>query len=199
MSGDLYDYIRDSGNCLGIAIADSSGHGLPAALRAVAGQRFDVAGIVERVNRVIQRAAISGTFVSMFYAQLSSDGVLEYCNAGHESPLLARAHGLYRLEAGGTMMGLFPAARYQSDSVRMEPGDLLVLHTDGIVERQNAGGEFYGPERIERAVRALWGRPAEVVARRLAADAEAFAEGAPAADDATLVVVRRPLHCSCEG
>lgn len=201
VSGDLYDYIRIRDGCLGIAIADSSGHGLPAALlardaitalRAMAGQCFDVAGIVERVNGVIQRAAIPGTFVSMFYGQLSDDGVLEYCNAGHEMPLLVREQGVYRLDVGGTMMGLFPAARYQCDTVSVTPGDLLVLHTDGIVERQNRRGEFYGSDRIESAVKELWNQPAELVARVLMANADAFAEGMPAHDDATLVVVRRP-------
>lgn len=202
VSGDLYDYIQISDRCLGIAIADSSGHGLPAALlardaitalRAVAGQCFDVAGTVERVNRVIQRAAISGTFVSMFFAQLSDDGSLAYCNAGHELPLLVGQNGIDRLDAGGTMMGLFSAAEYQMGTARMDPGDLLVLHTDGIVERQNSRGEFYGTDRIEGLVQELWNQPAELVARLLMADVDTFAAGVPAQDDATLVVVHRSL------
>jgi serine phosphatase RsbU (regulator of sigma subunit) len=200
VSGDLFDYLPISDCCLGIAIADSSGHGLPAALlardvitalRMGAGQGLDVASIVERVNRVICRAALSGTFVSLFYGQLRGDGTLEYCNAGHEPPLLIGAGNLRRLGQGGTVLGPIPTASYEVGEARLEPGDMLVLYTDGIVERENPSGDLYGPERLEHLLPTLRDRSPELVAASILADVDRFAVGRPAQDDMTMVVVRR--------
>jgi serine phosphatase RsbU (regulator of sigma subunit) len=202
VSGDLFDYLTVSDCCVGIAIADSSGHGLPAALlardvitalRTVAGSGIRVASIVERVNAVIQHAALSGTFVSLFYGQLSDDGTLEYCNAGHELPLLVGRETIRRLDVGGTVLGPVPTARYESGMVSLEPGDMLVLYTDGIAERMNASGDFYGSDRIERLVSRLLDQSAQLVATSVLAEVDAFAGGVPAQDDMTVVVVRRPI------
>jgi len=203
VSGDLFDYLPVSECCLGIAIADSSGHGLPAALlardvitalRMAAGQGLGVAAIVERVNSVIQKAALARTFVSLFYGQLETDGWLDYCNAGHDPPILVGRGGVRRLEAGGTVLGPVPGARYEGGRVRLEPGDTLVLYTDGIVERSDVAGGFYGSERLERVVTKLAGRPAKELARGVLADVDTFAAGVPARDDMTLVVIRRPAE-----
>lgn len=202
VSGDLFDYLPVSDCCLGIAIADSSGHGLPAALlardvitalRTAAGYGIRVASIVERVNAVIQHAALSGTFVSLFYGQLSEDGTLEYCNAGHELPLLVGRETVRRLDSGGTVLGPIPTARYESGTATLQPGDRLVLYTDGIPERRDASGEFYGPDRLERLVSRLSNQSAQVVAGSVLAEVDAFAGGVPAQDDMTVVVVRRPI------
>lgn len=202
VSGDLFDYLPVSDCCLGIAIADSSGHGLPAALlardvitalRTAAGYGIRVASIVERVNAVIQHAALSGTFVSLFYGQLSDDGTLEYCNAGHELPLLVGRETIRRLDVGGTVLGPIPTARYESGTATLQPGDRLVLYTDGIPERMDASGNFYGPDRLERLVSRLFDQSARVVATSVLAEVDAFAGGVPAQDDMTVVVVRRPI------
>ena len=201
VSGDLFDYLPVSDGCLGIAIADSCGHGLPAALlardvitslRTAAAEGIPVASIVERVNAVIQRAALYGTFVSLFYGQLHADGRLDYCNAGHEPPLLAGQGTLRHLDAGGTVLGPVPTARYEGRTVELGPGETLVLSTDGISERMNQSGEFYGPDRIGRLVSTLVNQPAQLVAALLLADADAFAGGLPPQDDMTVVVIRRP-------
>jgi len=200
VSGDLFDYLPIATGCVGIALADSSGHGLPAALlgrdvitalRMGAGEGRDVASIVERVNRVIWRAALSGTFVSLFYGQLRDDGALEYCNAGHEAPLLVGAGGLRHLDRGGTVLGPIPTASYEAGEARMEPGDTLVLFTDGIVEREDASGEFYGLERLRRLLPGLRDRSAKRTAAAILDDVNAFAAGKPAQDDMTLLVVRK--------
>jgi sigma-B regulation protein RsbU (phosphoserine phosphatase) len=207
VSGDLFDYLPVSGCCVGIAIADSSGQGLPAALlardvitalRTAAGQGTPVAAIIGRVNSVIQHAALSGTFVSLFYGQLSDDGTLEYCNAGHELPLLVNRNRIRRLDVGGTVLGPLPSARYESGRVRLEPGDTLVLYTDGIPERMNPAGSFFGVERIEQLASRLIDQPAKAVAASLLMEVDAFAAGMPAQDDMTVVVVRRPVSAPVE-
>ena len=200
VSGDLFDYLPISACCVGIAIADSSGHGLPAAvlardvitaLRTASGLGLGVASIVERVNGVVRHATLSGTFVTLFYAQLSEGGALEYCNAGHDAPLLLTAGALRRLDVGGGVLGPFPGARYESGRTRLEPGNVLVLYTDGIVERRNTSGEFYGTERLTRLLPGLSRRRARDVVAAILADVEDFAEGRPAQDDMTVMVIRR--------
>lgn len=203
VSGDLFDYLPVSGCCLGIAIADSSGHGLPAALlardvitslRTAAGSGMPVPSIVERVNTVIRHAALSGTFVALFYGQLSAGGTLEYCNAGHEPPLLL-GHGIMRrLDVGGMVLGPIPSARYESGTAALDPGDLLVLYTDGISERVNASGDFFGSERVEFVASTLLNEPARFVAASLLDAVDAFAAGMPAHDDMTVLVIRRPMN-----
>ncbi len=201
ISGDLFDYVAVSDCCLGIAIADSSGHGLPAALlardvitalRTAAGHGKPVASIVERVNAVLQHAALSGTYVSLFYGQLCADGRLDYCNAGHEPPLLVGRGSIRRLDVGGTVLGPLRTARFEGGAAALEPGDMLVLYTDGISERMNPSGDFYGPERMDRLVSRLLNQSAQLVATSLLAEVDAFAGGTPAQDDMTVVVVHRP-------
>lgn len=200
VSGDLYDYLPVSSCCIGLAIADSSGHGLPSALlardvitalRTAAGDGRSVASIVTRVNAVIRHAALSGTFVTLFYGQLSEDGWLDYCNAGHELPLLVTAQGVRRLDVGGTVLGPIPTAQYDSARVRLETGDTLVLYTDGIPDRRDATGEFFGVERLERLVTGLQNQSASATVAAIIAAVDAFADGLPAPDDMTVVVVRR--------
>lgn len=200
VSGDLFDFLNISDSCLGIAIADSSGHGLPAALlardaitalRTATGYGDSVASIVKRVNTVIRHATLSGTFVTLFYGQLRLDGSLDYCNAGHEPPLLIGRDIVRHLDIGGTVLGPLPGARYDFGTAVLPPGTMLVLYTDGISERRSPSGAFYGPERIQRLASALLDHNAQVVASSLLAEADEFAGGLPAHDDMTVVVVRR--------
>jgi serine phosphatase RsbU (regulator of sigma subunit) len=201
VSGDLFDYVTLSDCCLGIAIADSSGHGLPAALlardvitalRTAAQPRISVPSIVERVNQVIRQAAVSGTFVSLFYGQLFRDGTIEYCNAGHEHPLLLGKSRTRRLDVGGTVLGPVPTAQYDGGTATLEPGEMLVLFTDGIPERRNVAGDAFGLDRIERLASRIVDQPAQRVAASLLAEVDLFAAGEPAQDDMTVLVVRRP-------
>jgi hypothetical protein len=200
VSGDAFDYPRISEDCLGIAVADSSGHGLPAAmlardvitaLRMASGYGQDVVSIVNRLNGVIHEAALSVRFASLFYGQLSSDGGLRYCNAGHEHPLLVRAQTVELLSQGGTVLGPLPDTTYRGGSTRLEPGDVLVLFTDGIVERENEGLEQYTSKRLVRLVTGLRGARASEIVDAIFEDVDQFARDVPAVDDMTVVVVRR--------
>lgn len=200
VSGDAFDYPRISEDCLGIAVADSSGHGLPAAmlardvitaLRMATGYGQDVVSIVHRLNGVIHQSALSVRFASLFYGQLESNGELRYCNAGHEHPVLVRADSVEILSDGGTVLGPLPGATYAGGTTQLEPGDFLVLFTDGIVERENDEQEPYTNERLERLVTGLRGAAASAIVDAIFEDVDDFAGGVPAVDDMTVVVVRR--------
>ncbi len=198
--GDLYDYLPLSDRLLGIAIADSSGHGLPAALLArdvITGLRMGaavttgIAPVMEQLNRVIHRAALSSKFVSLFYGQLDRDGRLTYANAGHNPPLLLRAGTFTELDRGGTVLGPIPGARYETAAVDFAPGDTLVLYTDGIIERENTRGEPYGEDRFRELLARLAGASAAETVSAVLAAVDDHGRDAPALDDMTVLVVRR--------
>ena len=173
-------------------------HGLPAALLArdvITGLRmategvFEITRVVEGVNRLIHRAALSSKFVTMFLGVLEPDGVLAYCNAGHNPPLLLRGGTFEELDRGGTVLGPLGSARFQRAEVRLGPGDTLALFTDGLVERAGPGGEAYGTDRLRRLL--LQGLSAAASVDAIFADCDAFGGGAPLEDDVTVIVVRK--------
>lgn len=200
VSGDLFDYLPLSEHTLGLAIADSSGHGLPAALLArdvVTGLRMTVGGdtrlapTVERLNRIVHRAALSSKFVSLFYGQLHRDGTLEYCNAGHNPPLLVHGRSFRELGRGGSVLGPIPAARYETARVRFAPGDLLVMYTDGVVERDGPDLEPFGLERLRDLVARTAGTDCRRTVDAILSAASEHGRGTPLRDDMTVVAVRR--------
>jgi sigma-B regulation protein RsbU (phosphoserine phosphatase) len=200
VGGDLFDYLPLPDGRLGIAIADSSGHGLPAALLArdvVTGLRMGMgdgtglAAVVERLNRVIHRAALATKFASLFYCEAGADGTLRYCNAGHNPPLLRRPRGFVELDRGGTVLGPIPTAHFESAETRLETGDTLLLYTDGVVDRENRRGEPYGTGRLRRVLRGLAGADAKETVLTILSAVEAHAQGTPSGDDETVVAVRK--------
>ncbi|HEV3456142.1 MAG TPA: PP2C family protein-serine/threonine phosphatase [Thermoanaerobaculia bacterium] len=218
VGGDFFDYIPVTDKILGLAIADVSGHGLPAALqvrdiymglRMGLARDFKIVRTVERMNRIIHRSTLTSRFVSLFYGELELNGVFIYVNAGHPPPFHLAADGtVTQLEAGGPVLGPLAEASYERGFVIMKAGDMLVFYTDGIVEtlgrapaaresRQTprtppAPLEEYGLERLLAVARKHQGKPSQAVVEAVFGDVEEWSEGAPAADDRTLMVVSSP-------
>ena len=153
VGGDLYDYIAVSERSLGLAIADSAGHGLPAALQArdaIIGlrmgveERLRITATIEKLNRVVSRSALATKFISLFYGELEPNGNLVYCNAGHPPPLLLRDGRIEELRRGGLILGPNPDAQYERGYADLPRGAALLLYTDGIVEAADAQGEMFG-------------------------------------------------------
>ena len=206
VGGDFYDFEDFGSEMLGVSIGDASGHGLPAALLVrdvVTGLRMGiekelkVAHVFEKLNRVIHRSRLSSRFVSVFYGELEADGSLVYVNAGHQPPILFfKEHRRDRpcemeLTIGGTVIGPLPEARFRRGFARVYPGDVLLMLTDGILERPDKAGEFFGVDRVRAIVRELQDQPAQAILDRLFETAFAWGEGRPWEDDATIVVVKR--------
>lgn len=95
------------------------------------------AATLARINEALIRRATHSRFATMTYAVLSADGRLTYSNAGHNPPMLFTRGGVRRLEQGGLVLGLFPHAKYEEETVQLDPGDVLVVFTDGVSERSN--------------------------------------------------------------
>src|SRR5262245_29628538 len=208
VGGDFYDFHAFDGEMLGLAIGDASGHGLPAALLVrdvVTGLRMGIekelkiATVFSKLNRVIHRSNLSSRFVSVFYGELEADGNLIYVNAGHPPPILffrdtKRGTGDLELKVGGTVIGPLPEVQFRRGFARVLPGEVLALCTDGILERRDAKGEFFGGERLRTLVREHQGAPAQEILERLFEAAMRFGDGRPWEDDATAVILKRKLE-----
>jgi serine phosphatase RsbU (regulator of sigma subunit) len=200
VGGDLYDFIEMSPTCLGVAIADSSGHGLPAALmardvitglRCVLDVQYKLSRAVERVNRVVARSALTSRFITLFYCELEPSGNLIYCNAGHPPALLLSNGSITALDIGGLVLGPEPNASYQRGVERFMPGDTLLLFTDGILEAESLDGEAYGLQRLEHCLVDSQQLPARAIVDRIFREVDGFSP-MPRRDDQTVVVIRRP-------
>jgi serine phosphatase RsbU (regulator of sigma subunit) len=206
VGGDFYDYIPISDKILGLAIADVSGHGLPAALQVrdiYMGLRMGLARdlkivrTVERMNQIIHKSTLTSRFVSMFYGELELNGLFIYVNAGHPPPFHLTAAGEVRyLEEGGPVLGPLQDAAYERGVVQVAPGDLVVLYTDGITEARGAApGEAtdeLGLDRLVAICRENRHRPAQEIVAAVFESLDRFTNGRAATDDRTVLVVRRP-------
>lgn len=202
VGGDIFDFIPIDANLLGVAIGDASGHGLPAALQArdvVIGLRMGVqrdlkiTAVARKLNHVIHQSGLTSRFVSVFYGELEQSGNFVYINAGHEPALLLREEGsCAELRSTGIVMGPLADVEFRRELVHLDPGDTLLLYTDGVVERNGAEGE-YGLARLQDHARELLGArtPVQRIPAALLERAFRFGQDLPWADDATVVVVRR--------
>jgi sigma-B regulation protein RsbU (phosphoserine phosphatase) len=198
VAGDFWDFLAADGR-VGLLVADVSGHGVPAALVAsmvkVAfesqrGRAAEPAEVVGAMNALLCRV-LAGPFVTAVYVSVSADeGRLRFAGAGHPPALLwrARARRVERLNENGLLMGFDEAARYQTGEVEVEPGDRLLLFTDGLIEAANAHDEFFGLERLEQALVAGAELEPEALADRLLADLGRHRGVAGFEDDLTLLV-----------
>ncbi len=202
IGGDYYDFIPLEDGRLGVAIADVSGCGvgpsllmasLRASLHAELGARKDVAALASRLNDFVHKSSESHTFITFFFGILDpAAGEMTYVNAGHNPPIhLEAGGGVRRLESTGFCLGMFSGVEYGSGSVRLAPGDLLCLFTDGITEGRKADREDFGEERLLAILRGNAGLDARDVMAKVFDEVRDFTGCADPSDDMTLVLVRR--------
>jgi serine phosphatase RsbU (regulator of sigma subunit) len=203
IGGDFYDYFMIDPNRLAITVADVSGKGIPASLfmavsrtvmRSIASTRDMSLGMAE-ANRLLATQNTACMFVTMFHGVLDlTNGVLRYCNAGHNPPYLLRAAG-ERLTLGGTGIpfGIDPDMPYRIAEAALRPGDALFLFSDGITEAFDPAGNEFGTRRLERALEAGRNQGAGELVRRVLSATATFAAGAEQSDDITcLALVFQP-------
>ncbi len=202
VGGDYYDFLPYPDGRVGLVLGDVSGKGIPAAIlmaslqarvHLLAEEPGDLSKMMGRLNRILAGHCPTNRFVSLFFCVLDpATGLLDYCNAGHNPPLLMRRSGeLERLQGSGPVLGILPDVGFTQRTVRMEPGELLLLFSDGVTEAVNPEGEEFGEDRLVREVLAAGeADPRDVVDRVLLA-LGAWSAGAPPADDVTLLAARR--------
>ncbi len=201
IGGDYYDFLPLKENRIGIAIGDISGKGIPAALlmsnlqaalRVSAVQCTHSHEVMALVNNQISQTTSPEKFATFFYGIFDPvRSELEYTNAGHNYPVLCTKHGAYHLlEKGGLIVGILEEISYQSETVRLDAGDLLVLYTDGLTEAINKEDEEFGEERLLHLIREVRNFEAQQVLDLILEEAVNFTGGQLQSDDLTIVVLK---------
>jgi serine phosphatase RsbU (regulator of sigma subunit) len=203
VSGDFYDFIPMLENRVGMAIADVSDKGMPAALfmasaRSVLRANAQLGGsaveIVTRTNRAMVKDAPGGMFVTLFFGILDPlTHEFSYVNAGHNPPLFrrGRSRALVALRGENLALGILPDVPFSNGAVRLMRGDTIVLYTDGVTDATNPAGAFFDQSRLERLVRTAPPGSARGLIRRLSSQVRKFTGAHPQSDDITMVALRR--------
>ncbi len=205
VAGDLYDFVQVDASRLGVLVADVAGHGLSAALIAsmakvaFASQRVhvdDPARVLTEINRVLC-GYFDARYVTAAYIYIDTrQSTLRYSLAGHPPPLLWRARDgrLMELREAGLVLGLFADVSYPSHELAFDPGDRLVMYTDGLTEAPNRTGLFFGEGALAHVVEQHAALPADRFAEQLLVEVRRWSDGVsvrPFTDDLTVVVVAR--------
>ncbi len=209
VGGDFYDVITLGDSTFDVVVADATGHGLPAALqvrdvftglRMGLSREFKLTRTLERLNRIIHRSRLATNFVTLFLAEIDLSGAVTYCNAGHPPALIVRPDGsVQRLTNGGLILGPNPNATYTIGLAQLDPGDILVLYSDGITEtRRPADDEEFSEQRLTRLLRRVRHLPPRAVVERIFQAVNSFSAGPPADDRTVVVVKRRPCPAAEE-
>jgi serine phosphatase RsbU (regulator of sigma subunit) len=203
--GDYYDVFALPDGCFGAIVADATGHGAPAAVlmgmaKALLGAETDPRlapnEALAHVNRQLGRLLPVGWFVTACYVVIDpADGRFTYSLAGHEAPLVVRAHdgAVEQLpDRGGLPLGPFQNHGYEASFATLEPGDTLVLFTDGVTETRSPARELFGVERVREALAGSAHAKLEDAKLQLLDRLARHAAGARIEDDVTILMLRRP-------
>jgi sigma-B regulation protein RsbU (phosphoserine phosphatase) len=200
VGGDIFDAIPISDTILGLAVADASGHGLPAALQVrdvFIGLRMGlekdmkIVRTVQKLNSVLAAAGKSHEFVTLFYSELEDNGNFFYVNAGHPPPIFFGNTSVHELTRGGLILGPYPKAKYERGFVFFEKGNVLLMYTDGVTEATNPVGEEFGTDRIIDIVKGNQEVSSKELVDIIFQELDKFTNSFPASDDRTLFVVRK--------
>ena len=201
VGGDFFDFFMIDNDRIGFVIGDVSGKGVTAAIfmavsrtiiRATGLKGIPAAECMNYVNNLLCSESVSSMFVTVFYGILNtSNGELEYVNAGHNPPFILSSSGLKTVElTKGTVLGGFEHFNYKSLKITIDPGDTLYLYTDGVTEAFNSQGGLYGEKRLVDLLKVNLGAGHKEIVKITLADVAAFAAGIPPSDDITLMAIR---------
>jgi serine phosphatase RsbU (regulator of sigma subunit) len=202
IGGDYYDFIQRDDGRLVVALGDVSGKGtaaallmssLHAAVHAQADTHDSLVKTISAVNRYLVDSIPANRFVTLFYAELDpKNGALAFLNAGHNPPLIVHTGGtMEQLASGGLPLGIMSNADFREGRTKLYPGDVLVIYSDGVSEATNPSGEEFGPTRLYEVVVRNMDASAGGIRDRIESALTKFCQGTPAADDITLVIVKR--------
>ena len=202
IGGDYYDFIERDDGRLVIALGDVSGKGtaaallmssLHAAIHAQSASHNTLSATISAVNRYLADNIPANRFVTLFYAELDPEsGALSFLNAGHNPPLIVHSAGtVEQLASGGLPLGIKPDAEYREGRTQLQRGDVLVIYSDGVTEAVSPTGEEFGATRLYEVVSRNIEASAAGIRDRIESSLTKFAQGTSAADDITLVIVKR--------
>src|SRR6184192_172130 len=198
--GDLYDLLRYGPQQLGIALGDVSGKGTAAALygavaigimRSLAPQKLQPAEMLKQMNQLVGERRIEGRFMTACFATWQKGRQkLRVANAGQSQPVLYKEGRCGKVELTGFPLGIYEDVNYDEWGVTLEPGDILVFHSDGIAETTNNEGLFFGTARLRKLIEDKHEVTAAELADIVLREVDWFTQNAPLSDDRTLVVAK---------
>ncbi len=207
VGGDFFDYLYTDSekDRLGIIIGDAASKGFRAASQALyvvgairmgISYHTKISALISRVNRIVNMAFAEEQFVSMFYAELTDNkkGLVLYCNAGHNSPLVYHANSSVTevLEPTGQILGPFPEENFRVENTYLQKGDVCLMYTDGVSEARGADGKPFGEKRLEQILAALHARTAKEICESLLKEVNQYTRDSDEySDDKSIVVVKR--------
>jgi serine phosphatase RsbU (regulator of sigma subunit) len=202
IGGDYYDFVpRHDGKML-VALGDVSGKGTAAALlmssvhaaiHAQVAAKTVLDEAITSVNRYLAENTPANRFVTLFAGELDpTNGKFRYINAGHNPPLIGKLDGtVQQLSSGGLPLGIIADAEFEAGEVTLEPGESLVIYSDGVNEANNLAGDEFGMERLIQVVSSNLKSSASGMRDKVESALSEFTQTAPANDDITLVIVKR--------
>ena len=202
VGGDYYDFFTYPGGRVALTLGDVSGKGMPASLmmmalharvQVLAEDPGNLGAFMTRLNKTTCASCPSNRFITFFFAVIdSTTGGMAFANAGHNPPIVVRASGeAQMLEGGGPVLGILPIAPYFEQHAQLEPGDMLVLYSDGVTEATNLEYEEFDEERFIEVLKRHRAETAAEIVQAVTRALADFTGAAPQADDITLVVARR--------
>ena len=201
VSGDYCDIIEPEGDKWPIfLVGDVSGKGVAAALlmsylravfRSLLSSGHSIESLLEAANRLFCESTMAGQFATLICGRAGDSGEVEIVSAGHCPALIISGQGIRQVGATGLPLGMFATSRYAVERTTLEPGDSLLIYTDGISEARDANGNDYGVDGLSRLADDWRANMPREFAANCLKDVQCFSSGAPQADDQTVMVVRR--------
>jgi sigma-B regulation protein RsbU (phosphoserine phosphatase) len=201
VGGDYYDIIRYDEKSFVIAIADVSGKGVPASLlmaniqaflKTICRQNMQIENATAIINDLLTENVTDGRFITLFWAMLNDEErSLQYVNAGHNPPLLIRNGKIIKLQKGGMILGVMKSTGpYLTEKINLQPGDTLIMFTDGVTEAMDKNRNEFSDERLEHLAIELHQKPAKEILSSIQSDVQKFTTGAVQSDDITIMIIK---------
>ncbi len=202
VGGDYFDLISVDDETIAVCVGDAAGHGLPAAMlmanlqAIIKCQTFlktSAEECLQTANTILHQNTQSGRFATFFFGLLNfQTHEFVYANAGHSYPFMIKSDGtITELSQSGVVLSFVPDIRYESSTICFEPGDILTIFSDGIIEAENSAGEQYGESRFLENIQFSKEMYSNIILDNMFKSIKTFVQNAPQEDDMTMIVLRR--------
>jgi len=201
VGGDYYDFINLPGDKIAFCLGDITGKGLPAAmlmanlqatLRGQALTQKNVSDNIKNSNLLLFNSTAENRFATLFYGELDFvNHTITYCNAGHDAPISILQNKIIRLTEGGLLMGCFDFAEFEQVSKIIEPGECLLIYSDGVTEAMNSTNEEYSEEKLLSMLKSNVNLSAKDLIEKIVSEVKTHSSKVEQSDDITLMVVKR--------
>lgn len=201
VGGDYYDFIKIPGNKIALCLGDITGKGLPAAmlmanlqatLRGQALTQKNLSDNIKNSNLLLFNSTAENRFATLFYCELDFiNHTITYCNAGHDAPISIFQNKISRLTEGGLLLGSFDFAEFEQVSKLIEPGELLLIYSDGVTEAMNNTNEEFGEEKLLSILKSNVNLTAKELIDKIVSEVKTHSSKVEQSDDITLMVIKR--------